>query len=265
MAWTCGSCERVFGSERAREQHMDALGHVADSFECDTCTRCFGSSGAARQHMNVCNHFGHECYICDETWPTREDREAHEAEEHFYCADCDRTFQNYNNIKMHLNSRTHRGLNLACPFCNTGYTSATGLSHHLEGGNCPRAPTLDRDEVFKLVRRKDPTGIISKNLIGYEGSTKYESTRRSWNGSAYECYLCHRGFKQLQSLNQHLASPTHQEALYHCPKRNSCGREFTSLAALMNHLESETCGYTRFENVQRSIQSVIGSGRRITL
>ncbi|KAI0121923.1 hypothetical protein F4814DRAFT_194350 [Daldinia grandis] len=264
MLWTCGTCEREFVTWRSREQHMDALDHSTPEHECDKCSRFFNSRSAAVNHMNVKNHWFHECSICNETRPTDDQVKEHEIEEHFYCADCDRTFNTYNNIKMHLNSRVHRGINIDCPFCRNPYTSATGLAHHLERGACPRAPCLDRDEVYKLIRVKDPGGLISKKLIGWSGSPNYLATYEAWNGRAFECYLCHRTFASLESLNQHLRSPAHQQNLYHCPSRLLCGREFISLAGIMNHLESESCGYTRFENVQRASQNIMNPTQLIS-
>lgn len=61
--------------------------------------------------------------------------------------------------------------------------------------------------MYRLVRGKDPCGLISKNLIGWTGSAQYEASDRAWNGAAYECYLCHRAFNLLAGLNQHLNSP----------------------------------------------------------
>ncbi|KAI1779637.1 hypothetical protein F4818DRAFT_436941 [Hypoxylon cercidicola] len=173
-------------------------------------------------------------------------------------------FMNQNNIRMHLNSRTHRGQDITCPFCKTGYTSATGLAHHLEGGSCPQASFLTRDEVYRVVRSKDPSDLISKNLIGWHGSASYEATGQTWNGRAFECYFCHREFLQIHSLNQHLNSPAHQQALYHRPNRNGCGRDFKTLAAIMNHLESESCAFTRFETVQRTVGDIMSGNRLLT-
>jgi hypothetical protein len=59
------------------------------------------------------------------------------------------------------------------------------------------------------------------------------------------------------------AAPADQQPLYHCPNRG-CGREFKALAGIINHLESETCGYMRFEQVQKQMQNLVGSDRRIT-
>ncbi|KAI8960344.1 hypothetical protein F5Y11DRAFT_330302 [Daldinia sp. FL1419] len=67
----------------------------------------------------------------------------------------------------------------------------------------------------------------------------------------------------IESLNRHLNSPIHQQPLYHCP-RNTRRREFISLAGLMNNLESERCGYTWFEDVQRTARSIMGLNRLLT-
>ncbi|KAI6090150.1 hypothetical protein F4821DRAFT_256299 [Hypoxylon rubiginosum] len=234
MSWRCRTCNRQFKTWRARDQHVDALDHDPLDFEC---------------------------HICYDIFPDDEERRDHEVEDHHYCVDCDRHFQNLNNIKMHLNSRTHRGQNIACPFCKNGFTTATGLAHHLEGGGCSRAPFLNRDEVYKVVRQKDPSGLISKKLIGWDGSPTYKATAMAWNGSAYECYFCHREFRQINSLDQHLSSPAHQQALYHCPNRHGCGKEFKTLASIMNHLESESCSFTRFETVQRTVNDIMSGNR----
>ncbi|CAI4211291.1 unnamed protein product [Parascedosporium putredinis] len=164
---------------------------------------------------------------------------------------------------MHLNSRVHKGDQIGCPFCEKGFTAATGLTHHLEKGSCPNAPGLSRDKVYEIVRSRDPQGAISKNLLGWYGSVEYAATERSWNGDAYECYICHREFNQLNSLNQHLSSPTHQQSLYHCPN-TACRMDFKNLAAMINHLESESCGFMRFDAVQRTMGNLISSNRLLS-
>lgn len=95
---------------------------------------------------------------------------------------------------------------MKCPFCSRLFATATGITHHLETGAFPNAQNPDRDQLYRFVRRKDPDGVISKNLLGWTGSCKYEANARSWNGHHYECYLCHHTFGSLNSLNQHLNS-----------------------------------------------------------
>ncbi|CAG7937571.1 unnamed protein product [Penicillium salamii] len=185
-----------------------------------------------------------------------------------YCRECKKYFQNAHNLRQHLNSRTHRGSDVKCPFCNTGFVTPSGASHHLETGSCPGAPRLNRESIARVVQRLDTTGVIAKKQIEWhEQNVEYVANSSSWNGSGYECYLCHRNYRTLLALNQHLKSPAHAQKVYHCPNRG-CAKEFTALAALFNHLESESCRFMRFENVQRvhrQLTDQITSNRRITL
>ncbi|KKY29299.1 putative zinc finger protein [Diaporthe ampelina] len=230
------------------------------SYDCTQCSRRFNSQHAQWQHKANKNHFDHECSRCYNTYETEQSRKTHEVEYHNFCADCDRQFMNYNNIQQHLRSAAHLGGSITCPFCKRGFTTATGLVHHIESSACPNAAGLDRDAVYRIVRQKDPSGVISKKLIGWTGSESFQATARAWNpyDCAYECYFCNRAFDRLSSLNQHLRSPAHQQKLYHCPK---CPKEFVSLAAIINHFESESCGYTRFSTVQNGIRGLTDGSR----
>ncbi|KAJ1337210.1 GDNF-inducible zinc finger protein 1 [Microdochium nivale] len=260
----CGTCYKEFpAGSRARDSHCYATGHEFPDHECDTCHATFYSQTACEQHMRAKRHMRLECDFCYETYLNEQDRSRHEAQEHDYCRPCDRHFQSQNNIQMHLNSRIHRGANIDCPFCDRAYATATGLAHHIETGSCSNAPNLNRDQIYRMIRSRDTSGVMTKNLLDWHGSNEYEATSQSWNGYGYECYLCHRSFNSLHGLNQHLNSPVHQQALYHCPKQD-CRKDFKSLAGLLNHLESETCGYMRFSSVQTQVQGMISRGRLLT-
>ncbi|KAK4182043.1 hypothetical protein QBC35DRAFT_510683 [Podospora australis] len=267
----CGTCGKVFPAGwQARENHCNSTGHEPPEFECFVCDEYFDDNWDCSEHMRDSNHLPNEyseCTFreCIEVFWDDEDAVDHEVHDHWYCGDCKRDFQDLNSIKQHRNSRAHRGQDIKCPSCKQGYTTATGLTHHLERGACPKASHLNRDQIYNFVRIKDPNGLISKKLLAWAGSDiTHEATERAWNGRSWECYICHRGFNTLKSLNQHLASPTHQQTLYHCPNRN-CGSDFKSLAAIINHLESESCGAMRFEQVQTKITSIVSSNRLLTL
>jgi hypothetical protein len=165
---------------------------------------------------------------------------------------------------QHLNSSVHRNNDISCPFCKRGFTTATGVTHHLETGACPNARSLNRDTILTEVRRRDPNHLITKKLLTFHDNvSSTTATSASWNGNSglYECYLCHKGFRELKSLNSHVNSPAHKEKVYHCPGR-ACGREFRALAPLFNHLESESCGAVRFDAVQRNVGGFL-SGQRL--
>lgn len=48
--------------------------------------------------------------------------------------------------------------------------------------------------------------------------------------------------------------------MFHCPNKK-CGKRFGTLAAAVNHLESEACGYQKFKQVQDAMGNLIGTHR----
>lgn len=101
MTFACGTCHKVFYAGRnARDNHCYATGHYAPFAECETCSRTFGSVKAAIQHMDALGHwFGYACDICGDVWDTEDECVQHGIWEHYYCADCQRSFSSYNNAK----------------------------------------------------------------------------------------------------------------------------------------------------------------------
>lgn len=264
--YECETCVDTFYYWSDAEDHMDNYGHWP---ECETCNRTFRTMVACRQHMNAVDHWAprFDCETCDQKFRSMRAAEQHMAAKgHYrnYCRDCDRHFQNANNLKMHLNSKVHRGTSLSCPFCAIKYTSATGLTHHLERGACVKAPFLNRETIWKLVRRQDPNGIITNKQIEWhkEQSCEYEVTGEAHNGQAWECYLCHKEFRQSIDLTRHLNSNAHKQRVYHCPNYQ-CHKEFITLAALFNHLESEACQFMKFAKVQEQVHGIVTGQRRI--
>ncbi|OJJ03184.1 hypothetical protein ASPVEDRAFT_133608 [Aspergillus versicolor CBS 583.65] len=266
----CEVCPATFRTQRACNQHMNARGHWAPRYECETCTSSFRLQSAATKHMNAMKHWAPKvsCETCNNKFQTQSAADQHmKALSHYrnYCKSCDRRFDNENNLRMHLRSKIHRGRDVSCPFCKVGYTTASGLSHHLETSSCPNAPSLSRETIYRMVRERDPSGVITNKQIGWveEKNATYSANLRSWNGNGYECYLCHRQFKSLPALNQHLNSSAHKQQVYHCPN-SGCAKPFAALAGLFNHLESESCSFMRFERVQQSLGNVLQGGRLIS-
>ncbi|KAF8249402.1 putative zinc finger protein [Wilcoxina mikolae CBS 423.85] len=239
----CQDCDRHFNNVAALQQHTNYSSAHQYIHECDRCDRVFNRESALNQHKAALNHW---------TPP-------------YYCKECDRGFQNENNLRMHRNSQIHRGTTVVCPWCSRSFVTASGLSTHLESGACRAG--INRDSVYHIIRKHDQQGVITKKLLEYPGAPRYnetiEASEQAWNGYAYECLLCQRGFGTLYGLNNHLNSPFHSQKLYHCPKR-SCAREFVSLAGLVNHFESETCGVMMFNQVQNEIEGIVTGRNRIT-
>ncbi|KAK8213679.1 putative zinc finger protein [Phyllosticta capitalensis] len=174
-----------------------------DDLECEGCYRTFNTYRGRFDHMKALDHF------------------------QTYCVDCDRNFMNGNNLDQHLKSRIHRGANVGCPFCKRGFTTASGVSHHLETGSCPRAPNVNRETLHKMIRSHDPNGFITQKQLGWHDDDS--------------------------------SIPT---TLYHCPN-GRCPKEFAGLAMLFNHLESESCNFVKFEAVQRNVNGILTGNRLI--
>lgn len=137
---------------------------------------------------------------------------------------------------------------------------------HLESGGCRSG--VNRRIVNQYVREYDRTNIITNpaRLLtgGSSDEVTYYASSAAWNGSSYECYLCHSVFRTLPGLNQHLASPRHQDKVYFCPL-STCRMEFSTLSALCQHIESEKCGVGRFQHVQIAMDNLVGRVGRLTM
>ncbi|KAG6856824.1 hypothetical protein H0H87_000297 [Tephrocybe sp. NHM501043] len=141
---------------------------------------------------------------------------------------------------------------------------------HLESGTCVSGITrriidtkvreLDRSNIIT-----DPSRMIRSSLTSdpYTNTTYY-ATSAAWNGAAWECYLCHGTYRSLPALNQHLASPRHQDKIYICPA-SLCRTRFTTLSALCQHIESERCGVHKFSQVKTAMDGIVGHMSRLTM
>ncbi|KAI0249122.1 hypothetical protein BJV78DRAFT_1276310 [Lactifluus subvellereus] len=288
----CDRCSRSFPHYRALEQHKEDSGF---HWPCDDCDIDFVNFNAREQHyINSRNHHfcvecgldfynedilwehleteHHACQQCCTIFDTYEELQEHDREVHVYCTECRRSFQNQNNLRQHLSSKLHQPNTVLCPGrgCNRSFTSPARLVLHFESGACRSGMT--RDELNRLVVRADRNNVITnpaRLLGGWDGyeppaSAKVWATDLSWNGEAYECFLCNSTFRTLESLNQHLQSPRHESKIYRCPKLD-CDIQFVALSALCQHVEAGSCGVRMFRPVRDAMESLTRGFNAITI
>ncbi|THH32218.1 hypothetical protein EUX98_g1976 [Antrodiella citrinella] len=224
------------------------------------CTRCeedFDYEDELEMHFEQDHH-----YCCSQFFDSERQLRAHKNDHHWYCESCNRTFRSESNLDSHLRSSVHLPRRFKCPGCNNAFISPAALILHCEAGRCPSGVT--RQAIDRLVVAFDRNNIITnpnRLLQGPDGSYSAPSTITSWatrnsfNGQAYECVLCHREFRTLDALNSHLRSPAHADKIYRCPG-NGCGTQFRALSALVQHVESGSCGVKKFRN---QIDQMVGS------
>ncbi|KAI0294629.1 hypothetical protein B0F90DRAFT_1755958 [Multifurca ochricompacta] len=250
--WPCDDCDLDFKSYDSRKQHyIQSRNH----HYCRECDRHFSFEEGRRTHMNA-KHF--YCENDDTLFNSYEGLQQHDREAHNYCTDCKRSFQNATNLWHHLNSKLHKLSSYSCPGsgCTRSFISAAALALHLESGTCPSGMT--RIKLDRFTVRIDEKNYITnpRRLItgpdgGYQPppTSRTWATDRSWNGWAYECFLCNNTYRALSALNQHLQSPRHQEKIYRCPKQD-CRTEFVTLSGLCQHVEGGSCGVRMFQQVR---------------
>ncbi|KAH7053253.1 hypothetical protein B0J12DRAFT_571509, partial [Macrophomina phaseolina] len=125
----------------------------------------------------------------------------------------------------------------ACPFCNTGCATASGLFRHSERNSCSRAPNLNRETILCMIRDHDPHGIITNKQVEWDKENKSQllGNRACVNSFNWKCSMCHSMFNTIKALNSHLNSPIHKQKVYHCPNsKRKCRRQLVNLAGLFS-------------------------------
>ncbi|PBK69317.1 hypothetical protein ARMSODRAFT_157332 [Armillaria solidipes] len=142
--------------------------------------------------------------------------------------------------------------------CSKKFKAPSEIAAHIESGGCN--PNINRHHVSAAIHAMhiSPPITITRRIEGpVNPVVHFSATDRAFNGKAYEYYLCHVEFSTLQSLNLHLNSPVHDANEFKCPKRR-CGKKFKVVSALIQHIESESCGLARFTTVQMEAMLLTG-------
>ncbi|KAG8699117.1 hypothetical protein FRC08_005497 [Ceratobasidium sp. 394] len=257
----CGDCGEDYWTYQELREHW--IGSP-DHHYCDFCDEEFYYEDELDDH----NEQNHEfCDFCDLWLETNSEIQSHRVVVHNCCLQCDRYFSSPNGLKNHLNSSVHRPKTLTCfgRGCNKRFSSTANLLLHLDTNSCVSGIT--RQTINRAVTRLDRNNLITNpNRMITASTESYQATRRAWNGYNFECYLCHKEFNTLLALNQHLASPIHERAIYRCPKLGTgCNLEFKTLGALFQHVENGSCGVRKFKVVQEGIDTLMQGMKRITL
>lgn len=182
---------------------------------------------------------------------------------------CKRLFDSQNNLDTHMRtSSIHNARTFVCPFkgCGRSFISSADVALHCESGTCVSGIT--RNDVDRLAVRYDRSNTITNPARMIGGPSDYQpqvvdtwATEDSWNGSAWECVLCHKTFRSLMALNAHLKSPAHADKIYRCPSVfRGCNMEFRTLSGLLQHVERSSCGVTKFQPQVKAVMDGVTRG-----
>lgn len=188
-----------------------------------------------------------------------------------------------------MSSPVHNVRNIACPHCQALFKTTSGVAHHLEFkclkkitegllawdverkitnpyiGNPNVVEDRDRirevdsddDEDTVLVMRRRPGIVTVINLLADGGAYNRSA-------GAYVCLIddCPRQFRKLGHLNQHLKSQVHQADpdTFRCP---GCQSKFSVVSALIQHLESGSCGLVGQAEVKTIYTGMVDMFKRL--
>jgi len=189
---------------------------------------------------------------------------AHLLECHAYCATCKKHFLDTDRLQSHILAKhTKETFRCVGQKCTKKFKLISGLTSHLESGACKSGAT--RPVVNRVIVRLDAHSVITnpnRLIAGPDGYTPPEythppATQASWNGSAWKCSLCKSTFQTLKALNQHLASQVHDEAIYRCPNKENCKKEFKALSLLCAHVQTNKCGVMQLQYAKEATESLV--------
>ncbi|KAG8794479.1 hypothetical protein FRC17_008292, partial [Serendipita sp. 399] len=162
----------------------------------------------------------------------------------------------------------HNERNIACPHCSELFKTTSGVAHHMEY-KCLKRVTeavIKWDVDHQITDREYTNRIRDVNSDSDEEDETAESdngiqqildilaTEDTWDARAkgFVCpmALCERQFAKLSHLNQHLRSQIHRTdpSTFRCPK---CSSRFSVVSALIQHLESQSCGLSELNQVKQ--------------
>ncbi|KAH6910624.1 hypothetical protein BKA70DRAFT_89249 [Coprinopsis sp. MPI-PUGE-AT-0042] len=257
---------------------------VSKDYYCGTlnCGESFATDLERDTHYVDMSHGHHEhpsaryCMPCNLVYHNSVVLDTHRREEHFntWCFTCSRDFEVFEELKKHMaqvhdtiliaprakrpsKEHTHvdedRHIPCRVKGCDGMFKSPSGVAHHLESNTHPE---IHRHTVTAVAQTLGIVPEISLNKRdALDASTItplaiYDATEDSFDGQHFQCHICPKKFSTLAALHAHLNSPAHDDNEFKCPKEG-CNRKFILISALVQHIESKTCGLTNMIEIQQ--------------
>ncbi|KAH8823717.1 hypothetical protein DL96DRAFT_235611 [Flagelloscypha sp. PMI_526] len=259
---TCKFCNCQFPSGSALNIHI--RGKPNHGY-CPVCQRVFVNTQALNQHLSSATlHRGEReeryCQFCDREFVNAQSLWQHRSSSHnhHWCYKCPKDFPSVDMLTQH-NSTVHKVNDLKCPLCSQMFAAPSAIAQHIESGGC--SSKITRHHVTRAVQslKISPTITVTQLIEGPsplpKGTITYHATELAWNGNAYECYLCHKTCRKLSHLNDHFNSAAHDDDEFQCPGPK-CGSKFALVSGLIQHIESGSCGVSKFQEVKNRMLDI---------
>uniref|UniRef100_A0A182MNF0 DNA repair protein REV1 n=1 Tax=Anopheles culicifacies TaxID=139723 RepID=A0A182MNF0_9DIPT len=225
-AFRCEQCAKSYSSSKVLKEHLKEV-HAPEterSFPCTSCGKAFVSRAHLNAHVMVA-HGTVPCPQCKKVLSSQGSLRKHlvavhgEGEKHV-CEVCARVFRSKQCFDAHLKEHEGRRLEgkVQCELCMVWLTNKYCLTKHMRRKHAPPA----EEEIV--------CGQCGKNAPNQEALKHH--VRRVHGESRFECEWCHKKFKRLHHMKEHVAIHHTGEELYGC---QHCSDRFNTKNKLYAH------------------------------
>ncbi|KAJ3545284.1 hypothetical protein NMY22_g2502 [Coprinellus aureogranulatus] len=217
------------------------------------CGPVFATSKALRDHLEDAQYhkWCFECHSDFQSWNDLDDHQelkhgrdhwnADPDLQHFGCPEegCTKRFRTPANLREHLDSSEHVGIDPSCPFCLRKFISYAAIAAHIDANGCS---VIRRREFNRLAYESDVGGRVTDRRVNLRNNisdmTMNNILQNASSANDYRCTFaaCNKKIKALRELETHLKSPTHEVSMYKCPatKCSRKGKPFPVISGLHN-------------------------------
>lgn len=230
---------------------------------CRHCRRQFQTPGQLLRHFSVTHDDDLRCKQCDTWFRYRSNL----AQVRLNADHSDLWLKII--TAQHLASPVHDEPSIPCPHCSRLLKTTSGVAHHLEfsclknvteavvrwdvGHQITSPVYTDRIQEIDSDEEEEDNILVPRDDAGLVKILDVLATELTWSSAvqAYVCPVpdCYQRFVKLGHLNQHLRSQKHRTdpSTFRCPK---CESPFSVVSALIQHLESGSCGLAETQMVK---------------
>ncbi|KAL9010987.1 MAG: hypothetical protein Q9173_004135 [Seirophora scorigena] len=228
----CSECGHVFKNESTLKDHQKAQGHG----DCQYCKSFFPSQSDLVLHQKAERHY--RCGHCEDVFHLLTELRTHQrATSHLFCGQCCEFFCDWKAQANHMRLITHV-TEFRCLECEEDFVDEKALTRHLADEDSHSGPLRGPARTFLHFSPQQP---LTEAPIRPAAS----DIRRLTDGY-YQCTKCNRRFVRQEDAEQHATSIIHNPLVnLKCIASPACSAKFTSLSALISHLESGSCRASR--------------------
>ena len=226
-SFTCTECGKEFTAMRSVKEHIKTVHEGVKNFKCQECGKEFAKSGNLKAHIKQVHK------IFEKPEPL-----ISEASPTTYnCQQCDEQFPTAIHLVNHV-STTHKNIDPNnihnCSFCGLIFPHKEAFEGHL--GSCEMMPKLDMPSSPSKMSKKDHAGSkihesSNESIVDYD----YIKTTDDNGKASFTCTSCGKSFTALRSLQEHVKTIHEGLRNYEC---NYCGKDFTKSGNLKAHISA---------------------------